>query len=292
MEEIINLYEEIWEISCELKLLELQGRNNDECFKKLVDEFKKCLVLERKLIDRLVKDYGYDYDKIVDMILNSKDIIDDSVRKRMYDSVTLYKLLYDERLNINDGLSRMNKLYNSCFKNMYLMYFSFLQEFIDREIDGNKKLSLLDLKYYESYFNHDMESVLVLNNFNVPVDNYIDLDIANQLANLSNGMDEVLANYVDIILGIVCEILDVNDSSYDDNVELVRIVKNQCMFRACLSLISEDELKMISEEINRIINSKNNGSNKNSVKLINSINSIINMRMRDKERVRRLSLMK
>ena len=74
---------------------------------------------------------------------------------------------------------------------------------------------------------------------------------------------------------------------YCDNNELVCLVKNQCMFRACLSLISEEHYMMISNEIKKIINSKMNDENKNSVMLINSI---INMRNKDRDRVRRLSL--
>ena len=143
------------------------------------------------------------------------------------------------------------------------------------------------MKYYDAFFNHDMESVLILYNFNIPIFNYVDLDIAGQLADLDNGIDEVVVNYIDIILGLVFEILDIKDVDYNDSSQFICLVKNQCMFRACLSLISEEDYMIISDEIKKIMDSKINVENKNSVKLINSI---INMRNKDRERVRRLSL--
>jgi len=284
MDMIINISIDIWNIFRELELLELQGKKNENDFRELIDKLNKFILLEKKLIEDMVKKYNYNYDLVMDLILNNSDI-DDNVKKRLHDCIIMYK--FDKGIRDKTYEYKLNKLYSSCFKNMYLLYFSNLQEFIDNEIDYNRKIGLLDLKYYDSYFNCDMESILILYNFNVPAVSYVDIDIAGQIANLSNGMDDVIAIYLDIILGFVFDILDIKDRDYCDNNGLVCLIKNQCMFRACLSLISEEHYMMISDEIKKIINSKMNDENKNSVMLVNSI---INMRNKDRERVRRLSL--
>lgn len=283
MLEIIYLYEEIWEIYSELWFLELQGMKDDVGFIRLVKLLGECLKKEDLLFSNLIRKYKYDYDKIIGVIMNNREIDNDDVRKRLYDYVVMYKMVYSKSINNYKSIDKLNRLYMSGFRNMYLLYFSYLEEFINIEIDDRNKALLLNLKYMESFYNHDMESVLVMNNFNVPINNYVDIDVVDSIVNLSYGMDEVKANYIDILLGLVVDILDINDDEYDKNRDTV--MRYQCMFRACSCLIGDDEFENIG--VLKLLFDRVNDNNRKSCELIISM---INNRYKDMERVRRLSL--
>lgn len=285
MVEIVCLYEEIWEIYSKLWLLELQGMKDDTSFNNLVELLNECINKENDLFNNLIKTNKYDYDKIIDMIMSNNDIYNEDIKKRFYDYVMVYKIVYSKNINNCKDIDKLNRLYMFGFRNMYLLYFSYLEEFIDKEMDVKVKAELLNLKYIEAFYNHDMESMLMINNFNVPINNYVDIDVVDSLVNLSYGMEEIKANYTDIIMGIVVDMLEILDNDYYDKI--IFLIKNQCMFRACSSLISDDDFEKI--DILKLLFERINNDNKKSAELIISM---INNRFNDMERVKRISLCK
>ena len=180
---------------------------------------------------------------------------------------------------------RLDRLYIECYRNMNLLYYSFLQEYIDLDAFLNIRDYLLNNKYNNSFVNHDIESQLVCNNFSVPKVNYVILNLVVDALRIENN-EMMLDCFAERILTSICCILSIKDSDYNNDKNIVLSIDNQCILRAGLAMINDTDYDMLTDEINSIIN-RNNRNNIISMMIVNSI--LIN-RSKDKERVKRLSL--
>ena len=69
----------------------------------------------------------------------------------------------------------LNKLSSVCIKNIFLIYLSFFQEYVDSVENWELKDKLLNLKYYEAFTKLEIGNLLIEHKFHVSRENYVDL---------------------------------------------------------------------------------------------------------------------
>ena len=279
---IINLYKEVRNIYLKLYNLELDNKIDGVEYLNLVNLLKDKIKEEKLLIKKLFRYYGDEVYKVCNLIN------DDFLKKRLMDSLNLYVCLNGE-----DGLSKeekleqmkIDRLFIECYRNMNLIYYSFLQEYIDLDICSDIKDLLLKIKYDNSFVNHDMECQLINNNFNVPQINYVVLNLVIDMLRIENN-DMMLDCFAERILTSIYDILSINDNDYNDNKNIIKSINSQCILRAGLVMVNELDFNELFSEINDIIN---RNTNNNCISL-GIVNVLIAKRIKDKERVKKLSL--
>lgn len=281
MEEILMLYHEINNIYLELYNLELNGSMEDNSFLELVNLLKDKVDEEMELYKNLNNsldedefDYLYNFNKTVDNLFAER--------------ITSYMKFYDN-LDKNRNINYV-KLYIACTRNIYLIYLSFLQEYINLKSFSLERKGLLNYKYCNSFINHGVEEQLILNNFNVNKVNYINLFMIYGMIKLEyEEIDKIIFDFLyDTIIITIINLLFIIDIEYENDLNRKIIsINNQCMLRAALSLYSESEFSCVENKIYNIIDDLSDNSNRISREIINSI---LKYRKKDRSRVRKLSL--
>ena len=163
MKEIMALYYEINNIYLELYKLELSGNKDSADFFELVSLLKEKIMDEKELFDKMKG--TYDCSKI------DVSKLDSPYAKRFADYATFS---YDTGIDIEDentkekvDVSNYAKIYKACSQNLFLIYLSYLQELLDMDYYSSLRDKLLNYKYFNSFLFHDVESVLIDNNFNI-----------------------------------------------------------------------------------------------------------------------------
>lgn len=288
--EILRLYYEINSIYLELYKLELNGKKDSIEFIELVNFLREKIEKEKKLFDLF-------YNNLDENL--SCSILDDEepFAKRINDYMNFYDALNipiseedDEDTIVEKTYDiQYAKLYKSCSRNIFLIYLSFLQEYIDMDDFSYLRSKMLSFKYYNSFINHDVESCLVDLNFEVAEVNYVNLYIIAETLGIDIDICDnlILDCFKDSIEITVNQILSINDSDYgNDNVRAMSI-NNQSMLRAALSLMSKSEYAKNKDWMFELINSLTNDNNTIG---LNIINSIISGMDKDKSRVKKISL--
>ena len=284
MEELLLLYYEINNIYLELYKLELNRNIDSSMFIEFVNLLKDKINDEKNLImdiidsDDEMYNYLYDLDKDVDTTFAKR--VSDYVR--FNDEIEM-EIETDEDIEI----VKYTKLYSICSRNVFLIYMSFLQEYIDLGDDLREKL--LNFKYCNAFINHDVEDSLVRNNFNVGKDNYVNLYFAGRLLKLDyDEVDKIIVDCLkNTIIVTISQLLLINDVEYNYDDKRAISVNNQCMLKAGLSILSEKEYMLFAMDVENIINKFVNDNNIISLSIVNDI---IRNRKNNKCRVKKISL--
>lgn len=214
--------------------------------------------------------------------------------KRLLDYVKQYEALNIEIYEDDDEETVMElqmqikagKIYSVCNKNIFLVYLSFLEECISE--NERLKEKLLNFKYYNSFTCHDMENILINNDFSIGIENYVDLYLVARWLDISFKLrDEIILDTcLNTIISMVKTILSINDEERCLDERLALSLNAECMLRACLAILSERDykkiIKMISSQIDELSNNEN-------VIGVNIVNSYIDDRKKDKSRVKKIS---
>ena len=288
LKQFMELYTKINNIYLELYSLELDGEKDSVLFLGLINELKKMLVMEESLFKTLYNSSEYcdtcEYVSLEDnpMFMRLRDYIN------TYENTNfeIYPDDDDETVNEMKLLDKVGKMYSACNKSIFLVYLSFLEECICA--NDYLKERLLNLKYYNSFTKHDMESILVSNNFSIDEVNYVDLYLRARLLNIDIRLrDEIiLDSCFTTIIGMVDVLLSINDNDRDNDDKMALSLNAECLLRGCLSLLSDRDYKKIKNKIFDRIKEFSNDKNMISVNLVNIY---IDNRMKDKVRVRKLS---
>ena len=130
-----------------------------------------------------------------------------------------------------------------------------------------------------------MESQFVSNNFNVSKVNYVVLNLVVDILQIDNH-EMMLDCFVERILTAIYDILNIKDNDYNGDKSIIMSIDNHCILRSGLVMIDDFDYDELINDINNIISAN---SNYNIIST-GIVNSIIAMRNKDKERVKRLSL--
>lgn len=297
-DKILELYKEIDDIYKTMIVLEYEKKFNDDRYLSCINLLKEKIELERELFSQFLNNDRDGYELIVKLLEEKMIELEDYVLSRLYDYMSVQisnnpKREIDsieEQMQI-ESINRVDRLYREFSKNLYLVYLSFMGDYINSSLFSSVKQALLSFKYFGSLTNHDMEEILVYHNFNVGKINYIDMNfMATGLRIDSKLADEVsYIVYHDAVRTSVIDLLSFNDSEYNDIYRKTNCISCGCMLRAGLLLLSEnvDGYNNVLDEIYKIMNEIGNFYNGLSMDIIKSIIGCID---RDKKRVKKLSV--
>ena len=288
VKELVMVYCEINMIYIELHELELNDKKNSDRYYYLINLLRKDLYKEKEIFNLISMDYEFNYDELYSLL---EKCTDKPFNIRAEDYVT------NEDINIKDMDEeffgeiiediKYSKLYSACSMNMYLIYLSLLQEYADSSSFSYLRDKILNYKYYNSFINHDIESILIDSNFNIDRVNYINLDFIIDILGLDNGNKIVLDYCNDTIKTTVCQIMSINDDDYNDDNVLVSLINNQSMLRASLLLLNDRDYNKIKNNIFNEYEGLCTNYNKISALIIKSI---FDDRIKDMVRVKKISL--
>ena len=291
VKDLIRLYSEINIIYIELYKLDISGNKDSDKFKKLIELLKRDIELEKKIFNKFNSVEEIDFDKLYQVLGKSTDRpfnvrAEDYVTNNDFDILLYEDLDKDVYGEIVKDI-KYSKLYSACSKNMFLIYLSFLQEYADSSSFSYLRDKILNYKYYNSFINHDIESILIESNFNIDRVNYINLDVIVDILRLDDGDKVILDWCLDTIRTTTSQILSIDDSDYSDDNKTVLAINNQSMLRACLLLINDTDYNNIKNSIFNEYECLCTDNNKISVSIIKSI---LDGRSNDKVRVKKISL--
>lgn len=274
MEDILMLYYEINNIYLELYKMELNNDKDNSTFMELISLLDEKLLEEKELFKEL--DSYIDEDEY-DTLCRLDEVVDTPFAKRISDYMKFYS-----------DSGEYAKLYVACTRNVYLIYLSFLQEFIDNSEYESLRKGILSYKYYNSFICHDVEYSNIVNKFSIERDNYINLYMIIRMLKLDKDeVDRIIYEcLVDTVIESIKKILSINDIEYNDDSRRVISINTQCMLKAGLSLFSEKEYELFKDKMFILIESLCNDKNSISIDIVNSV---VDDRKKNKSRVRKLS---
>ena len=288
LRQIMQLYYEINNIYLELYKLDLDGCRDSDDFQNLINILKEKLNEEERLFELLYD--SNEYNNVCDYLEKE----DNPMFARLLDYIKQYETLNNPIYEDDDDETiadiqmqiKTGKMYSACNKNVFLVYLSFLEECIDNNEHLRKQL--LGFKYYNSFICHDVETVLINNEFSVGIENYVDLYfVARGLDIPFKLRDEIIIDTcLNTIISMIKTILSISDEERDLEDKMALSLNAECMLRACLSLLSERDykkiIKIVLSQIDELANDEN-------VLGVNIINSYIDNRKKDKCRVKKMS---
>lgn len=285
MDDLMNLMDEINEIYLKLFRLELLGEINSSYFISLVGDLKKLMVHEETSFKKFIK--SSEYEIVKEWLLNNNS----NIAKRFREYVSLYECFdgMSEIEEVNKSTSEISKLYRACSRNIFLVYLSFVQEYIDTVKDNELREKMLSLKYYNAFKNLDIGNLLIEYSFSVPRVNYIDLYLTAEFIKMddADSFDTILDANLSVITEMMKQLFEIDDIQYQDDNVLVAAKNIEFMIMACFALLSESDYEFIKD---RIFDIMNENSNSNNSKASDIIDNILDSRAIYKGRVRKISL--
>ena len=283
--DLINLMEDINNVYLTLYKLECLGDRDNSYFFNKVNELKRMLIIEEDLFNKLVT--SSEYSSIRDAVMESKG----PVFSRIKDYISKYES-NNEEIYIDEEKkfkSNIRKLYDACSKNIFLVYLSYLQEYIDTTNNVLMKEKLLSLKYYDAFIRLEIGQILINNDFSISRTNYVDLYLVADMLRMKEDISyEMIADAnVTALKEMIRELFSVTDDKYK-NYDVVVASKNiEFMIRACLALINDDYFDYMQDEIFLLMDEL---SSNNNTKAFDIIDRVLESRNSDKSRVMKLSL--
>ena len=283
--DLINLMEEINNVYLTLYKLECLGDRENSYFFNKVNELKKMLVIEEDLFNKLVS--TSEYSSIKDAVMESKG----PVFSRIKDYISRYEH-YNEEIYVDEEKkfkSNIKKLYDACSRNIFLVYLSYLQEYIDTTNNVLMREKLLSLKYYDAFVRLEIGKILINNDFNISKSNYVDLYLVADMLRMKEDISyEMIADaHATALKEMIRELFSITDDKYNDYDVVVASKNIEFMIRACLSLINDDYFDYMQDEMLLLIDEL---SNDNNTKAFDIIDMVLESRNKDKSRIMKLSL--
>lgn len=288
---LLDLYVEINEIYLNLCREDIDGLSSGKGYLYLVKLLKGKVIEEKKLFQELFE--SLEYEEIKKPIYEEDNII----TARLKDYIKTHEALNisideedDEEVVTRKQLSmKVSKLMCSCLRNIFLVYSSFLDEFIKTNNISELRERLLTIKYYNSFKLHDVEDVFLDCDFNAPLENYVDVYLVAETLGVDvTECDEIILDaYLGCIEDMSIQLMGFNDNDYSDYNKLAVIANGSFMLQGCFALISEKDFLANKDKIFDKIEELRNGKNNKSANLIMEI---INTRERCQMRVKKISL--
>lgn len=274
--DVLDLTHDIYLIYLELFRLEVNGCVQSNNYLFLVNTLKDKIDEEKELHEILAKNKN-SFNILLNYIKNKSTQL---LFLRMYGY-----MFFNEEINLLDGDDdcKFRNFYSNCNENLFLVYLSFLQDYIENDDYIYIREGLIYTKYYNIFMNIDLERELIDNNFELSEIKYLMSDIL--LINDKVSFDDVLEVYKDAIAVSVANLLIINDIDYQDNDRMVDVISSQCMLRASLSMLTDEQYENVKDGIYTVLNDLSNVDNNISVGIINSI---IDDRVKDMIRTRKI----
>lgn len=290
LEKILDLYGEINDIYLNLWNEEINNGVSSKSYQYLVKLLREKTEEENRLFKQLF--VSIDYEDAKKLISEDESMIAIRVKDYIKNYETLNVMIEeddDEEVIEEKNYSiKLAKIVSSCIKNIFLTYFSFYDEFIERNKIPLIKERVLAIKYYNCFMKHDMEDVLLKNDFNVPKVNYNDVYLNAEMLGIDvNTGDEIILDvYLFVIFDMINQLMSFSDEDYKDYNKIAVMTNAMFMLQGCFAFISEGDYYNIKDKIfNRIEELRNDKNNKS----ISMIYDIISARKQYQSRIRKLT---
>lgn len=285
LDTLIRISESIGKLYQNLFQLEVNGKKNSQEYRKNLDY----LMIAREVEERLYSDNDMNAikcsellkymlsQKIINNISNNQSIImpnylEGKVRRvynrienKMHaDSKGMISLMEDTKdaeFTIPRDLLELNYskliLQKNLEKESYLLFLGILFESLPTNLSKYKN-NLLNIKYYLSFINTNVEQELLYVNFNIE-------DKVNVLSNLfayCNGIDLEEYYLLQNIFGFtnslqeVYSLLSLNDLNYLDNRYNFQAYVHSCLLRSYLTFLSDLSVLELNKKFNDLLNAK------------------------------------
>lgn len=292
---IVYLSYQIYNVYLELYTLEIENKKDNLEYFSLISNLKQMIFEEKRLYQCLGNNQN-DYLKLLDF---ASDLFGEEVFMRIYGYMLLNNhLILKNGCGIGEEVVLQKdefNIYNEMNKNIFLMQFSFIQEYIESLAFTSVKNKLIYLKYYNSFIDPYAGSYLVDYNFDVQKTPFVDFNFMLRILNIDfkNSSNVMLEGCLDAIKMSLNKLFRYNDVYYcvlSDDINIDCKVNNiifQCMFRTGICLLDDRQYEMVRDSILLTINLLSNEFNTISSSIINSI---LDGRSRDRSRVRTISI--
>jgi hypothetical protein len=137
---------------------------------------------------------------------------------------------------------------NAIDKDLFNMYLSILDEFINNKDYKMFNKYLINSKYNLSFINKEIEKTLVKNNFSISKEIYVSATFVNELNGLTPEVYEFLTDLsiFEIVKEQLIEILEISDMDYSDIYKATTSILRQCLMRAGISFLSDTKVLTLS----------------------------------------------
>ena len=276
--DVIDIAYDIYMIYLELFGLDVRGNKGNSRYMSLIKTLKEKINEEKELYELLAQDRE-SYDMLLYYVKRKPTQM---LYLRMYS----YMIFNDDNA-IEDEDNRFRSIYSACNIDLFLVYLSFLQDRIDDESLSSVKDGLIYMKYYNSFINLDLEESLIENKFEACKVNYANSYFVSNILLMDKNIteEEILDYYRDAIAVALVGLLNIVDLEYDNEDRMVDVISSECMLRASLSMLSNGQYEVLKEGIYKVIDDLSTGENSKSVSIVNSI---IDGRVKDKSRAKRI----
>lgn len=282
---LLNVMEQIHDIYSQLYKLEILGGINDSHFFTLVKNLKQLLIIEEELFNQLV--LLPEYNHIKEYIFEESGLL----FARFKDYITIYdnRSSVSDDEEINNITNAARKIYLSCSQNIFLIYLSFIQEYIETIDKTDLRERMLCLKYYSAYTKLEMGKILIENDFQIPRENYVDLYLVADMVKMkdADSFDTILDAHFSVIMEMLPQLLCIKDQQFKDINMVIAAKSIEFMIMANLSLLSESDFEFIKDNIFEVINENSNDDNKIASEIMDNI---LNSRLKYKSKIKKISL--
>lgn len=279
----MDLTHDIYLIYLELFRLDLRGNKGNSQYLSLIKSLKDKIDEEKELYELLAQNRD-SFNKLLNYVKNKPTQI---LFLRMYGYMVFNEEDDSIREEVDDEDYKFRRLYSACNNDLFLVYLSFFQDYIEDNGYVTIRDGLIYTKYYNSFINPDLEEYLIDKKFEVSKINYARSYFVSSILLMDEQvtLDAILEGYKDAIAVAMASLLNIEDDSYNDEDRMVDIISSQCMLRAGLSMLSNKQYESLKDGIYRVLNELSTGENNISVSIVNSI---ITDRVKDKIRARRI----
>ena len=214
-------------------------------------------LLEEKLCQNYIDIYKnlmeLDYkDRVIMRVIKIvADIMYENKVKQATNSVKMQleeKGYYIDDEIIKRYLCNDNMLEDAMLMDVLRAYLYFLQNCIEDEKYSDIKDYLISAKYNMSFLLHDIENLLVANDFKIPKDLYLNSKFVSDLLNFDDDHYNSHKNSYgkDLAFDNALDLLEITDREFNDKEGKICAVLRKCMINASLLLISDKDIENLN----------------------------------------------
>ena len=293
IEKLINITRSIDVLYKKLYELEILGKKETEEYNKNLDYLKIAIDVENKIYNDINSDSNlsiliYDYllqDRLPDEFISDKDciVLQDisnlvirriisTLKRQIMSNVDVIKDIISKELtsiikvitnfidNINileNEMINLSILVESLEKDLYGGFLSFLKENMTDKNNENIINELIKTKYLVLFINKNIESDMLINNFNIS--EYFELN-SNYIAKLIKMPNNELKEYKDLyyendITNQINKLLIISNSDYNISTKNIEAILRECFIRAIFLFLSDSNISDLNFDFHEYIES-------------------------------------
>ena len=190
------------------------------------------------------------------------------------------------------GVENSVKIQGTLDNDIHSMFLSILEEAISYKSNTNYRTELIEAKYCILFTHKNMESMFIERNFDIPSEIYISSKMMNQLLNQPEISYDLikLTKLKSMAKQDINKLLNLFDKQYEEHSIFLNSIITECHIRALLSLMENDDVESLNQEIHNTLNSSKYLSKHINDRISETIviNCFIAFK-KDKEKVRTLT---